>query len=459
MLGDLLQPDLSLAYLAALARPVAETLALTLAAMALAFMGGIGLALLGVLGGWPGRVIASGLTVFRALPELTLAILAVVFFGLGPGAALVALALYYTASTAKVFTDLLAAAPREPIEALRRTGAGRIALGFYGYLPLGLPQLLAYGCFAFECALRAAVVVGAVGGGGIGGELVGSLAAFDLHRASTCIFIIIALIVCLDYLAAWVRAHPRSLWLLLAAGLAFAASLWPSLLSPAHAASVLAGMVPPALPPQGWAALPRLVAETLAMAGGATALAALAALPLALLAARISAPRWLRGAVRFWAAALRAIPEVVWGLMLVLWVGVGPMAGGLALFLHSLGSFVRLFADSLDAAPEPPRLAIARTGASKHVTALYGALPLASEALIAHILFRLDWNMRMATVLGLIGAGGIGQALYEAQQLMFYDQLLAWLLVTAALLLAVEWLVARLRATLGARRLVASPAP
>lgn len=452
MLAPLLQPDLSPAYLAALAGPVAETLALTLAAMALAFLGGIAVALVGVLGGWPGRLLANALTIFRAVPELTLAILAVVFFGLGPGAALVAITAYYLASTGKVFTDLLAAAPKQPMEALSRTGAGRVALALYGLLPLSGPQLLAYGCFAFECALRAAVVVGAVGGGGIGGELVGSLAAFDLHRASTCILVTVAVIVILDHAATLLRAHPRFLWPLLAIGLAFAAGFAPSLISPSHAAGVLAEMVPPALTPADWDALPRLVAETLAMAIGATALAALLALPLALTAARITAPAWLRAPSRIAAAALRAVPEVVWGLVLVLWLGVGPLAGAAALFLHSLGSFLRLFADCLDAAPAAPRLALMRCGAGRIAAACHAALPLAARPIRAHVLFRLEWNLRMATVLGLIGAGGIGQALYEAQQLMFYDRLLAWLIVTALLLLAVEWTIGLLRRNLGDRR-------
>lgn len=452
MLWPLFQPDLTPAYLLALAGPVAETLGLTLAAMALAFPGGVLLGLVAVLGGRPGKALASFFTVFRAIPELTLAILCVVFFGLGPGAALVALALYYLASTGKIFADLFAAAPAAPLAALRRTGTGKTPLALWFYLPAAGPQLLAYGAFAFECAVRAAVVVGAVGGGGIGGELVGSLAAFDLPRASTCIIVTVLLIVLLDRVADWLRANPRWLWPLLLAGLVIAIQLWPGLINPRHAAGVLAEMATPHLPPNAWAALPRLIGETLAMGAGATILAALVALPIAFAASALSAPGWLRGATRLAAAALRAVPEIIWGIVLILWLGVGPLAGGSALFLHSLGSFIRLFADSLDATPAASRIAILRTGAGRPIATLYAALPQAADALLAHILFRLDWNLRMATVLGLIGAGGIGQALYEAQQLMHYDQMSAWILITAGLLLTVERLVASLRASRGDHR-------
>lgn len=452
MLAPLLQPDLSPAYLGALAGPVGETLALTLAAMAIALPGGIAIGLIAVLGGRSGRILASFLTIFRAIPELTLAILCVIFFGLGTGAALVALSAYYMASTGKVFTDLLAAAPKRPLASLRQTGAGRTTLALYGLLPLTASQLLAYGSFAFECALRAAVVIGAVGGGGIGGELIGSLASFDLHRASTCILVTVFMIVTLDHAARWICAHPKFLWPLMVLGLGLALSFTPTLISWDHAVGVLADMTPPSLTGEQWLTVPALLLETLGIALGATLGAALIALPLAFGGAYISAPIWLRGVLRICAAGLRAIPEIIWGLVLLLWIGMGPLAGGAALFLHSLGSFVRLFADALDAAPSAPRIALRRTGASNGTAALFGALPQAAAAITAHGLFRFEWNLRMATVLGLIGAGGIGQALYEAQQLMFYHQLLAWLLITATLLLSAEWMTGRLRRRLGAPR-------
>ena len=138
-------------------------------------------------------------------------------------------------------------------------------------------------------------------------------------------------------------------------------------------------------------------------------------------------------------------------------VGLGPVAGGWALGLHSFGSLGRLFADSLDAAPEQPQHAIAGTGASSIVVACYATVPLAMGAILTHLLFRFEWNLRMATVLGLIGAGGIGQALYEAQQLFFYREAFAYVLVTAALVLVTDHLGARLRARIHMPRGMRSP--
>jgi phosphonate transport system permease protein len=135
---------------------------------------------------------------------------------------------------------------------------------------------------------------------------------------------------------------------------------------------------------------------------------------------------------------MRTIPEVVWGLILIAVAGVGPVAGAWALGLHSTGSLARLFADTLDNAPREPQLALAGTGASAVVVGAYATVPLALGPLAAHALFRLEWNLRMATVLGLIGAGGVGQALYEAQQLFFYPQMLAYVIITWLLVATVD---------------------
>lgn len=444
MLGALFTPDLSPAYLADLAGPVAETLALTLAAVSVAVVAGTMLALVSALDGWPGRTLASLATAFRAVPDLTLAVLCVVLFGLGSGAALVALALYYTATAAKAFAGLLAAVPRAPVRGLAGAGAGGAVQALWGLLPLAAPQMIAYGPFVFECAFRAAVVVGAVGGGGIGAELVGSLAAFDLPRASTCIIVTVALALLLERAALFVRMHPPVIAPLLALGLVLALVWWPPVLPGHYGARVLSGLVSPHLPAEQWQALPRLLLETFAMAAAATLLAASLALPLALACGRTASAPLLGRSVRVAAAVLRAMPEAVWALVLMLWLGIGPAVGAAALFLHSLGALVRLFADTIDATEPTARRAVLRTGAGQTTAAIYGALPPAAGALATHVAFRFDWNLRMATVLGLIGAGGIGQELYEAQQLMHYGELSAWLLVTAAMLIGTERALAAL---------------
>jgi phosphonate transport system permease protein len=448
LLGSFFPPDLDPAYIFALLGPVGESLGLTLAAMTFAFLISLPLGVV-VAVRVPGAAwLVSGLSLFRAIPDLTLAILCVILFGIGPGAGMIALILYYTAAVAKVFADLLQTAPRRPLDALQATGATRLQLTFYGLLPLTRNDLLSYGAFAFECALRSSIIVGAVGGGGIGAELVGCLAAFDLRRASTVILLLVLLVAILDRVALWLRDRPRWLPLLAPAGAAAAWIYGPELFALDHALGVFAEMLPPALPWEAVRKLPEYVWETVWMALAGTLGAALAAVPLAIAASRALSPAWLTFGVRRLLELLRTVPEIVWALVLVAVVGIGPVSGAAALALHSLGSLGRLFADAFDNAPAAPRDAIAGVGAGRLVTASYAVVPTALGPLATHMLFRLEWNLRVAAVLGAIGAGGIGQALYEAQQLFFYDQVLAYILVTAALILVTDRVSASIRASL-----------
>ena len=445
LLASFFPPVLTPAYLWALGGPVLETLGLTFGAMLVAFTLSLPL---GVAAGLrlPGsRALLATLAAVRAIPDLTLAILCVILFGVGPGAGLVALAIYYTAAVAKMFADILRTTPREPLEALAATGANRLQVALFGLLPLKRADLLTYGAFEFESALRASVVIGAVGGGGIGAELVGSLAAFDFPHVTTQILVLVLLVAGLDRAAEALKRRPRWLLALIPLGLVGGYVYAPRLFALGHAVQVARDMIPPTLTAQGWAELPLRLWETVWMAMAGTAGAIGAGLVLGAASARTLAPDWLSLPVRRLMELMRTIPEVVWGLVLIAIAGVGPAAGAWALGLHSTGSLSRLFADSLDNAPREPQLAIASTGASAVAVGAYATLPLALGPIAAHALFRFEWNLRMATVLGLIGAGGVGQALYNAQQLFFYSQMLAYVIVTWLLVAGVDVASDRLR--------------
>ncbi|MBV8299859.1 MAG: ABC transporter permease subunit [Candidatus Eremiobacteraeota bacterium] len=169
----------------------------------------------------------------------------------------------------------------------------------------------------------------------------------------------------------------------------------------------------------------------------------------ALVAARRLAPLGVVIAIRRALDVVRAIPELVFGLMPVVTVGIGPLAGALALGIHSAGVLGKLYAESFENVPRAPVDALAATGARALPIVAFGFVPLALGPLVVHTLFRLEWNVRAATVVGLIGAGGIGQALFQAQQLFFYKEMLAYVLVTWALVALADWLGERLRLRLG----------
>jgi len=431
-------PDLSLSYLRAEAPGVWQTVELAAGGMLFALSIGLLLALIigARLPGW--RFLYSALVALRCIPDLTLAILCVVIVGLGPGAGLLAITIYYGAAMGKVGGDLFASASRGPVESLAATGAARFTVAFYGQLPLRFKDLLTYGAYDFECAMRAAMIVGAVGAGGIGTELVGALQNLEYQRVTTLVILLVLLIAVFDKITWVIRKYPRLLLLFVPLGAYSAWDLRPQLFAFSHTLEVLHRMWPPKLSPEQIHALPGLIGETLLVAFGGTAIAMLFALPLGAAAARTLSPAWLREPVRRLLEMLRAIPEVVWGLIFVSAAIIGVQAGIAALALHSTGVLGKLYAESLENVQPGPVMSLAATGAPGIAIATFGRLPLALPPMAIQTLFRFEWNIRAAAVVGMIGAGGIGQALYNAQQLFFYDQMLAYLLVTCVLVIIVD---------------------
>ena len=153
--------------------------------------------------------------------------------------------------------------------------------------------------------------------------------------------------------------------------------------------------------------------ETLAMSALGTLLAAAGGLALALPASRLhqgDAAR-TRGATRLVLNALRSIPELVWAALLLISAGLGPFAGTLALALHTTGVLGRLFAEAIENAPAGPGDALRAQGVGNGRVFLYATLPQVLPQLMSYTLYRWENNIRAAAVLGVVGAGGLGQLL------------------------------------------------
>jgi phosphonate transport system permease protein len=119
-----------------------------------------------------------------------------------------------------------------------------------------------------------------------------------------------------------------------------------------------------------------------------------------------------KGLARFVLNALRSVPELVWAALMVLAAGLGPFAGTLALALHTTGVLGRLFAESLENASPVPEAALRDLGAGRIARFAYGTLPLIAPQCLGYTLYRWEMNIRMATILGFVGGGGLGQMLY-----------------------------------------------
>jgi phosphonate transport system permease protein len=179
-------------------------------------------------------------------------------------------------------------------------------------------------------------------------------------------------------------------------------------------------------------------AETLAMSALGTLLAALFGLLLALPAARTHARAIWRVPTRLLLNALRAVPELVWASLMLIAAGLGPMAGTLALALHTTGVLGRLFAEAIENAPPGPAFALRAQGARPAQVLLYATLPQIVPQLLSYTLYRWENNIRAASILGVVGAGGLGQLLTYHLGLFQMTRAATVLLAMLVLVLAVD---------------------
>jgi phosphonate transport system permease protein len=188
----------------------------------------------------------------------------------------------------------------------------------------------------------------------------------------------------------------------------------------------------------------------MAMSALGTVMAAAIGLLLALPASRLHTgdSAWARTPTRLLLNALRSVPELVWASLLLIAAGLGPFAGTLALAAHTTGVLGRLFAEAIENAPAEPGAALRTQGARAGPVFLYATLPQVLPQLMSYTLYRWENNIRAAAVLGVVGAGGLGQLLSFHMGLFHMNK-------TATVLLAMVLLVGLVDAlSYGLRRLL-----
>ncbi|GAA0651141.1 phosphonate transport system permease protein [Brevundimonas lenta] len=153
--------------------------------------------------------------------------------------------------------------------------------------------------------------------------------------------------------------------------------------------------------------------ETVQIALWGTFIAVFLAIPMGLAAARNIAPVWVVTPVRWVMNLLRSIPDLVIGLLFVVAVGLGPLPGVLAIALNTAGVLAKLFSEAAESIDKGPVEGVRATGASKLHEINWGVIPQVAPLWTSFALYRFESNSRSATVLGLIGAGGIGQVLFD----------------------------------------------
>ncbi len=224
--------------------------------------------------------------------------------------------------------------------------------------------------------------------------------------------------------------------------------------------SFLASFLPPATTPDFLWLVARETWRTVAIATAGMTLALLLALPLTLLSTRVLSisalrgrmalgPAWLRQAVRGLLIVLRSLPELVWALIFVRVVGLGPTAGVLAIALTYGGMLGKVYGEILESGDNHATQALLRNGSGRLQAFFYGLLPQNAAELTSYTVYRWECAIRSTVVLGFVGAGGLGQLMDGSMKMFAGGEVLSMLLVFFALVALADRISAGLRRALG----------
>ena len=452
------------------------------------------------------RAARALLSFLRAVPDLIWAVMFVVAVGLGPLAGMLALSVSYTGVMGRVYADVFEDVDSRPLEALQSTGATRAQIFLRGIWPQAASLITAYTLYSFECCVRAATVLGFVGAGGIGYEINLSMRLFDYGQVLTLMLALVALLAAIDAFSRRVRLRIRegafagklykkpkflrvplrsrplptnraeaygitAVAVVVAAWSFYSIGITQGALFEAGLAGrvvrFIGGMFPPDLDPAFLKSLAVPLIQTIGISvmGTIIGIAIGAALALPATSTLVFVERDKAGKDSFIERALRrfiyyparlalnvlrSIPELVWVLICILAVGLGAFAGTLAIGLHTGGVLGKLYAETLEEAPARPIEALRASGARPLQLLIWGIIPQVRPLLVSYTVLRWEANLRISTILGLVGGGGLGQALYNKVQLGFYPQVATIIAIIYMLVIATEWLGERWRERMAA---------
>ena len=187
---------------------------------------------------------------------------------------------------------------------------------------------------------------------------------------------------------------------------------------------------------------------TIQIAMWGTTLAVLIAIPFGLACSRNVSPVWLQQPMRLLMNLLRSIPDLVVGTLFIVAVGLGPFAGVMALALNTGGVLAKLFSEAVESIDKGPVEGVRATGANRMQEVVWGVIPQVGPLWTSYALYRFESNSRSATVLGLIGAGGIGQLLFETLNAFDYQKLSAIVIVIIVAVTLIDLLSPAMRSRL-----------
>lgn len=491
LVSSLLNPDLSTDTLTRTVEAAGTTVSYAIAGMsvsiAIAFF--LGILASGILfnDSSPILIISRGtrglLTFMRSIHELVWAWLFVAAFGLHPLSAILALGIPYGGTLGRIFADMLADVPKEPIDALSNSGASRMQRLFYVYLPYALPNMVSYSMYRFECAVRASTVMSFVGLGGLGYQIQLSLGDLEYAEAFTYLYGLILLILCIEIWSSQLRKslsqNTGTKWNLERISLiGSAAGIGVSWIyihlsegvylnelfndkNMKYTMKFLRGLLgigeelPAFMDLEKWTAALELSLETLQMSVLSIFLAGFFAILLAIPAARTEptvgkkgiglARNGLFAVLRGLFIGTRAIPELIWAMLFVFLFKPGPLPGVLALAVHNFGILGKLCAEVVENMDRGPIDGLKSAGSGTLQTLFYGVLPLTLPKFITYVLYRWEVIIRTTIIVGFVGAGGLGQAFKLSMSWFHYSDITLYLICYLILIGGVDKLSRILR--------------
>ena len=212
------------------------------------------------------------------------------------------------------------------------------------------------------------------------------------------------------------------------------------------------------IPPDPGSSLPiylKALGETLSIALLGTTLAAIFALPVSLLAARNVVPNILRFPVRRFLDSIRGVDTLIWALVWINVVGLGPFAGVLAIAVSDFGAFGKLFSEAIEGADQKQVEGIRASGGSALHEIRFGLLPQVLPVIAGQVLYFIESNTRSATIIGIVGAGGIGLQLAEQIRVLEWQKVSFLILMILVAVAAIDFISSKLRFAIIGRRAVA----
>jgi len=185
--------------------------------------------------------------------------------------------------------------------------------------------------------------------------------------------------------------------------------------------------------------------ETIEMAFIGTIVGVVIAMPLSMLAARNLNSKWVYAPIRALLAAIRTFPSILWAIIFVIMVGLGPFAGVLAIIMYTIGFITKLQYESIETIDSDPMDTVSSIGVSKWQLIRYVVIPESAPHLLSQVLYMFDYNVRQTSILGLVGAGGIGFYIINYIKFFEYGKAAVFMLVVLATVLVIDWISVKIR--------------